>query len=133
LTGNALLHGDLRTDNFIATTNGQLYLVDWTNLISGPAWIDLATLLPELARSGLDAMDVWRRSPWADTPPHHLDVMLAAMAGYWYNAGARPPIPHAPGLRTLQQVQAKSALKLLEQRLGSYQRPSRSANSYTPK
>jgi hypothetical protein len=119
-SGAALLHGDLRTDNFVALPSGRLYLIDWTNLISGPGWVDLAILLPDLARSGLDPQAIWAASPWAQTPDHYLDVVLAALAGYWFNASRRQPVPHAGGLRTLQRVQADSALSLLERRLSAY-------------
>lgn len=119
-SGSALLHGDLRTDNFIALPSGRLFLIDWTSLISGTAWVDLAILLPDLARCGLDAQDVWDTSSWAKTPDHYLDIVLAALASYWFNASRRQPAAHAGGLRTLQRVQADSALSLLERRLARY-------------
>jgi hypothetical protein len=54
--------------------------------------------IAQTGSSGVDALDVWERSPVsAGVPSSSLDAVLAALSGYWANAGARrPDVPLAP-------------------------------------
>lgn len=117
LRGDALLHGDLRCDNFVREAGGRLRVVDWTHRWTGPGWVDLITLGPDLGRSGLDPQEVLTSSVWAGAPSGAVDVLLAGLAGYWFDAGHRPDLPHAPGLRPLQRAQGRAALEWLQRRL----------------
>ncbi|WP_033660661.1 phosphotransferase family protein [Salinispora pacifica] len=42
---SGFVHGDLRPDNVLLTSHGQVWFCDWTWLCRGPAWFDLVTLL----------------------------------------------------------------------------------------
>lgn len=56
---------------------------------------------------------------WRDAPRGAVDCLLAALAGYWFNACHRSPLPHAPGLRELQRDQGLAALRWLAARSGA--------------
>lgn len=51
LTGNALVHGDIRSDN-ICIAGSQIIFVDWSHAARGNKNHDLATLLPTLHLEG---------------------------------------------------------------------------------
>ena len=51
LTGDSLVHGDVRSDN-ICILNGQVVLVDWSHAAKGNPANDLAYLLPTLYLEG---------------------------------------------------------------------------------
>jgi hypothetical protein len=115
--GGFLQHGDLRRDNLIAGADGRLRLLDWTHRWTGPGWVDLALLMPDLIRDGVDPETVWNRSVWAPVPDRDVNVLLAGLTGYWFNAGHRPELRQAPGLRVLQRAQGAACAAWLAGRL----------------
>ena len=116
--GEAMQHGDLRRDNVIRhTANGRqrLWVVDWTHVWTGPGWLDLVRLAPDMAESGHDPEAVLRRSCWADADPHAVNVALAGLAGRAWRDGH---LPDLPDLRRMQRQQAVQTLHWLGRRLG---------------
>ena len=116
--GEAMQHGDLRRDNVLRhTANGQqrLWVVDWTHAWTGPGWMDLVRLAPDMAESGHDPEAVLRRSCWADADPHAVNVALAGLAGRAWRDGH---LPDLPDLRRMQRQQAVQTLHWLGRRLG---------------
>ena len=109
---------DLRRDNLIAGSDGRPRIVDWTHRWTAPGWADLVLLGPDLARDGLAPESGLASSVWAAAPAGDVDVMLAGLIGYWFNAGHRPALSHAPGLRELQRAQGRAAAAWLARRLG---------------
>jgi hypothetical protein len=93
--GDHLHHGDVRRDNLAYGADGRLRLLDWTHRWTAPGWADLVLLMPDLIRDGLDAETILAASVWADAPAHEVNVLLAGLTGYWFNAGHRPDLPHA--------------------------------------
>ena len=117
--GDAVQHGDLRRDNVIRCASDgrpRLWLVDWTHAWTGPGWMDLVRLAPDMAVSGRDPEAVLRRSCWADADPHAVDVALAGLAGRAWRDGHRPG---PPALRQMQLRQAVPTLVWLSRRLGT--------------
>lgn len=116
--GEDMQHGDLRRDNVIRDTTGhsqRLWLVDWTHVWTGPGWLDLVRLAPDMAASGHDPEQLLRRSCWADADPHAVNVALAGLAGRaWRDAH----LPDLPALRRMQRQQAEETLAWLNRRLG---------------
>ena len=116
--GEAMQHGDLRRDNIIRyAANGQqrLWVVDWTHVWTGPGWMDLVRLAPDMADSGYDPEALLRRSCWADVDPHAVNVALAGLAGRAWRDGHLPDLPR---LRRMQRQQAVQTLLWLGSRLG---------------
>lgn len=116
--GDAMQHGDLRRDNVIryaADDRLRLWVVDWTHAWTGPGWMDLARLAPDMAVSGHDPEEVWRRSCWADADPDAVNVALAGLAGRAWRDGH---LPGPPALRKMQLRQAVPTLVWLGRRLG---------------
>ncbi|WP_143133920.1 aminoglycoside phosphotransferase [Actinoplanes philippinensis] len=112
-----LHHGDVRRDNLIRGTDGRLRLLDWTHRWTAPGWADLVLLMPDLIRDGLDPEPILAASVWAGAPAHEVNVLLTGLLGYWFNAGHRPDLPHAPGLRALQRAQGSACASWLATRL----------------
>ncbi|WP_131735973.1 phosphotransferase family protein [Actinomadura roseirufa] len=87
LGGGSLLHTDLNEDNFIITTDGRAYVVDWAFVTRGVAWLELALLIPWLLKAGHSpqAADEWvsQFPTWASAPSADLDAFTVAFAEQW--------------------------------------------------
>jgi phosphotransferase family enzyme len=117
--GSAMQHGDLRRDNVIRHgAGGRLWLVDWAHVWTGPGWLDLVRLAPDMAGDGRDPEDVLRRSCWADADPHAVNVALAGLAGRAWRDGHRRDGAGLSGLRRMQRDQATELIVWLGRRLG---------------
>lgn len=122
-SGSAMQHGDLRRDNVLRQGAGgrvdRLWVVDWAHVWTGPGWLDLVRLAPDMAESGCDPEDVLRRSCWAEADPHAVNVALAGLAGRAWRDGHRPDLAEVPGLRRMQRRQAFQLFVWLGRRLGA--------------
>jgi hypothetical protein len=116
--GAAMQHGDLRRDNVIREPGGRLWVVDWTHVWTGPGWLDLVRLAPDMAVSGCDPEAVLRRSCWADADPHAVNVALAGLAGRAWRDGHLPEVREIACLRRMQRRQAVELIRWLGRRLG---------------
>ena len=122
--GAAMQHGDLRRDNVIRHSagrgshrDGRLWVVDWAHVWTGPGWLDLVRLAPDMAVSGRDPEAVLRRSCWGDADPYGVDVALAGLAGRAWRDGHLPDLAELPGLRRMQRAQAFQLIGWLARRL----------------
>ncbi|HZM81975.1 MAG TPA: phosphotransferase [Candidatus Limnocylindrales bacterium] len=106
--GTALLHGDLRADNFLLTRNG-FTVVDWPSVCVGPPWIDLLFALPSVAmHGGGDPQELWSAHPLGrDADPDAVDVALAGLAHFFLTRAKEPTPPLLPTIRQFQQVQGE--------------------------
>lgn len=114
--GAALLHCDLRADNFLIG-DGQGWVVDWSWPCKGPAWMDLLIFLATSGRSADSCESIFRAS-WSGSRAGavEIDAGLALLAGVWASRASLPDLPHAPELRRSQRRAAVSALRWLEWR-----------------
>jgi aminoglycoside phosphotransferase (APT) family kinase protein len=113
-SGDALVHGDLRADNMIATGDGVV-LVDWAHATAGAPWTDFADLGAQLIISGHEpeAVDAALASvlTWKQAPAEAVSSYLVALAGYWTRS-SRLPAPHSvPALRPYQARAAAAGLR----------------------
>ena len=108
LGGDALLHGDVRSDN-LCIRGSRAILVDWNLACRGSDTFDLASWLPSLRHEG-------GPEPWALLPGHG-DV-AALLAGFFLEHARRAPIPQAPHVRRLQLDQGVVALRWACHELG---------------
>lgn len=117
--GETLLHGDVRADNIVLTSE-RVVFVDWPHACVGAAWVDLLALLPSVAmQGGPHPWELWGSHPLArDVLPEHLQPVLAAVAGYFANRSLQPTPPGLPTLRAFQRGQGTEALDWLRRSLG---------------
>ncbi len=104
LSGNSLLHFDIRSDN-ICFTDDQIVLVDWNWACKGNSHFDLIAWLPSLMLEGGPSPD--EIFPEAENGDFKLGALLA---GFWaFQAGQPPPHPGST-VRKLQLNQLKVIL-----------------------
>lgn len=109
LDGDALVHGDVRSDN-LCMRGGQAMLIDWNVAMIGNPLFDIASWLPSLHAEGGPPPD-------AMVGPEAREL-AALIAGYFAARAGMPVIPHAPRVRQVQLAQLKTALPWAERALG---------------
>ncbi len=104
-----LIHGDLRGDNFLLTTD-KTYLIDWANAANGPLVFDGLFLSAALVMRGqltpqqaCDAVADYAHAP----------LMAASMAGYFADQAGRAPVVAMPRLRLMQTGILVALLEML--------------------
>ncbi len=119
LEGNTLLHFDLRGDNMLLTEDGVV-IVDWPHAEVGPAWMDGVFFAPSVVLEGGPDPEalVQRLDAMRSADPDALTTGLVAVAGFFTEHGARPPVPGLPGLREFQEAQGAVARRWVAQRTG---------------
>ncbi len=120
LSGNQLVHSDLRSDNLLINSDSTVVLIDWPWASRGAAWYDGLTVLIEarIYSPGFD-VDHWLGSHelFNSAKPEAVNAVLAGLAGFYVDAARRPPIPTLPTLREYHAKQAAAAIGWLKQRL----------------
>lgn len=121
--GLALVHGDLRPDNLLTTTNGRVVVVDWAHASRGATWQDVADLVPHLIMAGhtpataeqhLAGVDAWK-----EADGEVLTSYAVAYAGYWTRMSRQEPPKGVPHLRPYQRRAAAAALDWVRHRTGA--------------
>ncbi|WP_250009155.1 phosphotransferase [Actinoplanes sp. M2I2] len=115
VTGDGLMHGDLRVDNVLIDRPGRAQLCDWTWPCLGAPWFDTVSLLVTAFASGLDA-DAYLAG-W-DAPAEGVDGALAALAGYWLVRADGGPSSASPHSRQHQRFSGAQAMAWLADRRG---------------
>lgn len=100
LSGDALVHCDVRSDN-ICFMGDRTLLVDWNWASVGTPVLDFITWLPSLHSEGGPA-------PWDITLEE--PELIALLAGYFASHAYLPPHKLGPAIRELQLAQLRSAL-----------------------
>ncbi|WP_168211793.1 phosphotransferase family protein [Ruania zhangjianzhongii] len=118
VAGTALVHGDLRADNMV-TLAGTAAAVDWPSAVSGAPWVDLVCLLPSMVLEGAgeaeELLAMSRHAAAADAEA--VNVVLAAIAGYFLHSSLQPPPPGIPHVRRFQRDQGLVCTRWLGNRL----------------
>lgn len=117
--GDALLHGDLRSDNFLLTPDGFV-VVDWPFACIGAPWLDLLLSLPSVAmHGGGDPQALWAGHPLSrGVDPDAVDTVLAAASGFFLRRSLEPAPPLLPTIREFQKAQGMITLDWLCGRVG---------------
>lgn len=96
LAGDTILHTDYNPANVLATTNGNIQIIDWAWPTKGAAWLDPANLVPRLIACGhtpASAEAVASECPgWSDADPAAIDLFASALTSLWADI-ARDPEP----------------------------------------
>ena len=118
LTGQTLVHSDVRDDNVLLTPHGVVFC-DWNWPIASTPWLDSLTLLIGPRGDGLDVEAVIaERRLLRDVPSEDLDVALALVAGYFLKCAADPFVHNSPHLRRHQAWQGEVCWEWLAARRG---------------
>ena len=119
ISGDALLHTDIRSDNILLTSNGGVVLLDWGWTCKGAPWLDVVLFGTTVnAEGGADAEQLVLRHPaTANVPSGAIDaVLLAAAANYW-GLSQLPKQPALPGFsRAYQRAFAEATLRWVDRR-----------------
>ncbi|WP_330253413.1 phosphotransferase [Nocardia sp. NBC_00565] len=116
--GDTLLNTDLRPDNMLLRADGAVAVIDWAWPCRGAAWIDLVSLAPSIAASGVDPDPILAAHPsTGDADPAAIDAFICALVGYWENNSRLPAPPRSPKLRRYQAHSAQVSLAWLKRRL----------------
>jgi aminoglycoside phosphotransferase (APT) family kinase protein len=109
LSGSALLHLDVRSDNICIRGESAL-LFDWNLACFGNPQCDVAFWLPSLeVEEGPSPEEVM-----PDCPPE----LASYVAGFFASRAGQPEISHAPMVRTVQRRQLQTALPWAARVLG---------------
>jgi len=119
VAGTSLVHGDLRSDNFLLTADG-FAVVDWPSVGLGAPWIDLLLVIPSISmQGGGEPNTVWCGHPLSHiAEPEAVNTAIAGLAGFFLYRSIQPPIPLLPTIRDFQRIQGMIALNWLRDRMG---------------
>jgi hypothetical protein len=118
MTGDHLVHLDLRCDNVLVDDTGSAVIVDWPWASRGAPWVDGLTFLLDLRRLGADT-DCER--VLADHPmfsavaPRDITAVLAALAIEFLTAARLET--GTPGLRAFQLSEGAAAAAWVRERV----------------
>ncbi len=108
LRGDALIHGDIRSDNLCFRPSGVV-VIDWNHAAVGNPQLDLAAWLPSLHDEG---------GPPPDELLPNAPALAAWVAGFFCARAGEPEIADAVHVRPLQVRQARTALPWAARALG---------------
>lgn len=119
LRGDRLVHTDIRSDNLLVTESGAVRLVDWPWACRGAAWIDSLMLLVNMrVHGGPDVAAYASRLADLGATDEDVDVLLAALLGYFVHVSRLPAPAGLPTLRGFQRAQGAAVLSWLRERQG---------------
>jgi aminoglycoside phosphotransferase (APT) family kinase protein len=116
--GTSLLHGDLRSDNFVLTED-SFAVVDWPSVAIGAPWLDLLYALPSIAMHGGGDIDaLWRDHPLSTgVDDDAVNAAIAGATGLFIGRSLKPPVPFLPTIRQFQRAQGIAAFTWLARRM----------------
>ena len=119
LSGNRLVHGDLRADNLLIGSEGKAVLVDWPWAAHGAPWFDALSVLIDARVSDPSCNTetaLREHAIFAASDPEKVNAVLAGLAGYFVDSARRPPPPGLPTLRAFQRAEGIACLAWLRER-----------------
>ena len=119
LTGNALLHMDIRADNMLLTPE-QVWFLDWPHACIGPSWLDVVAFAPSVTMQGGPVPEevISRHSACHAAETDAITAAVVSIAGYFTRQALQPPPPGLPTVRAFQAAQGLVARKWAAQRTG---------------
>jgi aminoglycoside phosphotransferase (APT) family kinase protein len=118
-TGTALVHMDIRADNLLVTSAGDVVVVDWPWALTGAPWLDLALLAMSVwMHGGRDAARVVTdHALLLAADQDDVSAVVAAFAGLLLGRSREPAPVGLPTLRALQGAVGTAALDWLKARI----------------
>ncbi|MGY1681108.1 phosphotransferase family protein [Geodermatophilus sp. SYSU D01176] len=126
LSGETLVHLDVRADNLLVTAEGAVVVVDWPWAARGAAWVDTVLFaLDPAVHGGVDPELLVADSPVvAAADPADVTDLLVALTGTWAQEMRRRPPPGLPTVRDFQRRFHDAALAWARRRVdGGLARP----------
>ncbi|TCP46731.1 hypothetical protein EV191_1137 [Tamaricihabitans halophyticus] len=118
--GDTLLHNDIRPETMVKVGPGKVLLVDWCYPARGAAWLDTASLVPQLLLAGHAVGKaerlVLRRPELVDVPAWAVTGFATALAGHWERCSRLPEQVGLEGNRAYQARAAAAALRWVAHR-----------------
>lgn len=103
IAGDSIVHLDLRDDNILIDSDGEVWFVDWNWPAVGAPWIDLVCVLLSARGDGLDVQELLSEHPLSrDVDPRSIDSLLAVLWSYWALARKKSVPKSSPFLREHQ-------------------------------
>lgn len=120
LTGDTLVHLDLRADNILVEPGGRVLFVDWPWACRGPRWLDgVLFALDPLVHGGVDPEVLLHRRRILDgVDPADVTTVLVGLTGMWAESFRAPPPPTMPTIRPFQRSFHDAALDWVRRRTG---------------
>lgn len=117
LSGDTLVHTDMRADNILLSPEGTVTIVDWPWACRGPAWLDtLLLLINARLYGGHDTHALLtKHAAVTGADPHDLIAVLTGLAGYFTNTARQPPPKGLPTVRAFQRAHADTVLSWLRE------------------
>ena len=105
LTGDTLVHLDLRSDNILIEPGGRVLFVDWPWACRGPRWLDTVLFaLDPAVYGGVDPEQLLDGSSLlAGVDPDDVTAVLLGLAGMWAESSRAPAPPNMPTIRPFQR------------------------------
>ncbi len=100
LTGETVVHLDVRSDNLCFADEDEPVLIDWSHAARGPGKLDVAFWLPSLQFEG---------GPAPESILPHEPGYAALLSGFFAARAGLPIIPTAPFVRRVQKEQLSTA------------------------
>lgn len=121
--GGSIVHLDLRDDNILIGSDGEVWFVDWNWPAVGAPWIDLVCVLLSARGDGIDVGALIAAHPLTrEVDPRSIDSLLAILWSFWAVARTQPVPESSPFLRDHQawylEVTEDWLRQRLDQRLG---------------
>ena len=117
--GAGWAHGDVRADNLVIDGD-TAWLVDWNWLCRGPAWVDLALLVPQVHADGVDLAPAYASGLLAGVAAADVDAAVAWLGALMLLYADRPVVSGgSPWIRPHQLWTGESCLRLLRSRWGA--------------
>jgi Ser/Thr protein kinase RdoA (MazF antagonist) len=112
LTGDTVVHADIRADNLLLGSDGTVTVVDWPWACRGPAWLDTLLLLVNVRHHGGHDTGALLTRCAAATGAELGDLVavLAGLAGMLADSARLPPPKGLPTVRAFQQAQADTVV-----------------------
>ncbi|NJC63164.1 aminoglycoside phosphotransferase family protein [Planosporangium flavigriseum] len=119
LTGDTLVHLDVRADNLLLRPDGGVSIVDWPWAATGPRWLDALSVLVNVhLYGGVDVEAILAaRDTTATADPGDLTGVLVGLTGFFLDYARRPSPPGLPTLRGFQRAQGESTLRWVRARM----------------
>jgi hypothetical protein len=119
MSGDTVVHTDLRDDNVLLDDEGRAWFCDWNFPVRGAAWLDSLILLIGPRGDGLDVDRVIaERALLREVPADHVDTVIALVTGYFLKSAADPVPPTSPYVRDHQRWQGEACWEWLCERRG---------------
>ena len=118
VAGDALLHFDLRHDNFLITETDTTVILDWGRASRGQSWVDLVCLLLESElEEPLAPAQVFDQHPLGQAASRSgVNGLLVALGSYWTHVAAQPARSSDNVLRRRQENSRQATMRWLQQR-----------------